>query len=89
MIQESMSLGRRIAPFLGSDFFRPLLRKSAPVYVDCAERLAEAVDDGGQMDFSQARQLIREVLINHPDIQLEEDEGGGVPRFEPAGSPFF
>ena len=89
MIQESMSLGRRIAPFLGSDFFRPLLRKSAPVYVDCAERLAEAVDDGGQMDFSQARQLIREVLINHPDIQLEEDEGGAFRDLNQRAAHFF
>jgi hypothetical protein len=44
--------------------------------VDCAERLVEAADEGGQIAHAEARVLIREVLVRHPDVQLDEDEGG-------------
>src|SRR5438132_8240797 len=36
-------------------FFRPLTRPTAPIYVDCAERLAEAADEGGQVAHGEAR----------------------------------
>lgn len=43
--------------------------------MDCADRLAEAADEGGQLPHDDARLLIREALARHPDIQLDEDEG--------------
>ncbi len=75
--QPSKSLGSKLSPLLSSGFFRPLSRPTAAVYIDCAERLVDAADDGGQLPHDEARALIREVLVQHPDIQLDEDEGGG------------
>jgi len=70
------SLGARLAPLLSGGFFRPLARRNAAVYIDCADRLMEALDEGGQIPNDEVRLLIREVLARHPDVQLEEDEGG-------------
>lgn len=70
------SLGTRLAPLLGGGFFRPLARPTAAIYVDCADRLIEAADEGGQMAHAEARVLIREVLQQHQDVPLDEDEGG-------------
>ena len=75
MTNELSSLGQRLAPHFGAGFFRPLSRPTAAVYVDCADRLAEAADEGGQVPHDEARLLIREVLARHPDVQFEEDEG--------------
>jgi len=83
------SLGQRLAPFLDAGFFRPLSRPSAAVYVDCAERLVEAADEGGQVPFDEARVVIREVLTRHPDIQLEEDEGGQLRDLNQRAGQFF
>jgi len=83
------SLGVRLAPFFQGGFFRPLARPSAAVYVDCAERLVEAADDGGQVVFDEARGLIREVLMQHPDVQLEEDEGGQFRDLNQRAAQFF
>ena len=64
---ESISLGTKLSPLLNGGFFRPLSRPTAAVYVDCAERLVDTADDGGQVDHSEARLLIREVLVRHPE----------------------
>ena len=82
------SLGLRLAPLLNGGFFRPLSRPTAAVYVDCAERLIEAADDG-QVPHDEARQLIREVLLRHPNIQLEEDEGGQFRDLHQRAAQFF
>ena len=74
--EESTSLGSRLAPWIGGGFFRPLSRPSAAVYIDCGDRLVEAADEGGQVRHAEARLLIRDVLVRHPEVQLEEDEGG-------------
>jgi hypothetical protein len=87
--QESKSLGRKLAPFLGGGFFRPLTRPTASIYVDCADRLVEAADEGGQVAHGSARQLIREVLANHPDVQLDEDEGGEFRDLNQRAAQFF
>ena len=64
---EVISLGTKLSPLLNGGFFRPLSRPTAAVYVDCAERLVDTADDGGQVDHSEARLLIREVLVRHPE----------------------
>lgn len=89
MTSSGPSLGQRLAPFLGGGFFRPLTRPSAAIYVDCAERLVTAADDGGQVPFDEARSLIRDVLIRHPDIQLEDDEGGQLRDLQQRAGQFF
>ena len=83
------SLGARLAPLFAGGFFRPLARPSAAVYVDCAERLVEAADEGGQVPHDEARLLIREVLGQHPDVQLDEDEGGQFRDLSQRASQFF
>jgi len=83
------SLGTRLAPLFSGGFFRPLARPSAAVYVDCAERLVAAADDGGQVPHDEARALIREVLVQHPDVELEEDEGGQFRDLNQRAGQFF
>jgi hypothetical protein len=83
------SLGARLAPLFSGGFFRPLARPSAAVYVDCAERLVEAADEGGQVPHDEARLLIREVLVQHPDVQLDEDEGGQFRDLNQRAAQFF
>lgn len=87
--QEPKSLGTKLAPLLGGGFFRPLSRPTAAVYIDCAERLVEAADEGGQLPHEEARMLIREVLVQHPNIQLDEDEGGQFRDLNLRAAQFF
>lgn len=71
--EETISLGRQLAPLFEGGFFRPLALPSAAIYVDCADRLVEAADEGGQLAHDEARLLVREVIEQHPDAPLEED----------------
>ena len=71
-------LSEQLASALPSGFFRPLARPSAPVYIDCADRLAQSADEGGQVSHADAQVLIREVLAAHPQAQLEDDEGAAL-----------
>ena len=86
---DGTSLGCRLAPLLDGGFFRPLGRPAASVYVDCADRLIDAADEGGQVAHSEARVLIREVLARHPDVQLDEDEGGNFRDLNQRAAQFF
>ena len=88
MTADPPSLGLRLASLLNGGFFRPLSRPTAAVYVDCAERLIAAADDG-QVPYDEARQLIREVLARHPSIQLDEDEGGQFRDLQQRAGQFF
>jgi hypothetical protein len=86
---ERKSLGGKLSSFVGGGFFRPLNRRSAAIYIDCAERLIDAADDGGQVVHSDARALIREVLVSHPDVRLDEDEGGQFRDLNQRAAQFF
>jgi hypothetical protein len=68
-------LSDRLASIVDGGFFRPLARPSAPIYMDCADRLAQSADDGGQLSHNDTLLLIREVLALHPRAQLGDDEG--------------
>jgi hypothetical protein len=82
----TQTLGTRLTPWLKGNFFRPLGRRSAAVYVDCAEKLVEASDEKGTLSFEDAHDIIREIISSHPDIVLDEDEGGRFPDlFQRAG----
>jgi hypothetical protein len=83
------SLGKRLELLLAGGFFRPLSRPTAAVYVDCAERLIETADEGDQVLHGEARLLIREVLLRHPDVQLAEDEGGSFRDLNQRAAQFF
>jgi len=87
--EQIFSLGKRLFPLFEAGFFRPLARPSAAVYVDCAERLTGAALDAGQLDRNEARLLVREVIEQHPDIELEEDEGGYSPDLNQKATLFF
>jgi transposase len=69
------SLSQRLLSSVSRDFFRPLTRPSAAIYIDCAERLADVAGEAGRIPQSEAIVLIREILAEHPDIALEDDEG--------------
>ena len=68
-------LSQRLARALPVSFFRPLARPSAPIYVDCADRLVLSADEGGQVTYGDCQTLIRETLAEHPQAQLGDDEG--------------
>ncbi len=89
MTPQTPSLGQRLAPLFNAGFFRPLSRPTAAIYVDCADRLVDAADDGGQVPHDEARLLIREVLARHPDAQLDEDEGGQFRDLNQRAGQFF
>ncbi|ODU24805.1 MAG: hypothetical protein ABS95_01455 [Verrucomicrobia bacterium SCN 57-15] len=74
--ETTTTLSARLSPVLAGGFFRPLARPSAPLYVDCADRLESASDEGDQLSHSDAIALIRDALTAHPSVKLEEDEGG-------------
>lgn len=60
---------------VSADFFRPLTRPSAPVSIDCAQRLIDEAGMAGRLPLHEAQQVIREVLLRHPQAKLEDDEG--------------
>ncbi len=78
MVASNALLSERLAGVLPSGFFRPLARPSAPVYIDCADRLAQSADEGGQVSHADTQALIREVLAAHPQVQLADDEGAAL-----------
>lgn len=75
---ETTLLSQRITAVLPSGFFLLLARPSAPIYIDCADRLAQSADEGGQVSHVDTQALIREVLAAHPQIQLADDEGAAL-----------
>ncbi|MCH8540845.1 MAG: DUF5716 family protein [Opitutales bacterium] len=87
--EQNFSLGKRLGPLFETGFFRPLARPSAAVYVDCAERLTGAALDAGQIGRNEARLLVREVIEQHPDTALEEDEGGYSTDLNQKANLFF
>lgn len=72
------NLSQRLFASVSVDFFRPLVRPSAPVYVDGADRLIEEAGEAGRLPQSDALAILREVLSQHPQVALQEDEGGGL-----------
>lgn len=83
------SLGEKLAPLLAGGFFRPLSRPTAAVYIDCAQQILAAADDGGQVLHSEARGIIREVLTHHSTVPLEADEGGELRDYNQRAVQFF
>ncbi|XHR30026.1 MAG: Wadjet anti-phage system protein JetA family protein [Chthoniobacteraceae bacterium] len=71
-------LSERLSRSVSEGFFRPLARPSAPVYIDCADKLEQSADESGQLSHGDALVLIREVLSEHPNVQLAEDEGAQI-----------
>lgn len=74
----SQLLSQRLFASVSADFFRPLVRPSAPVYVDGADRLIAEAGEAGRVPQGEALAILREVLSQHPQVALQEDEGGGL-----------
>lgn len=72
------NLSEKLLASVSRDFFRPLTRPSAAVYVDCAERLIEVAGEAGRVPHGEAIALIREILAGHPDVVLDDDEGASM-----------
>ena len=73
-----LPLSQRLFRFAGTEFFRPLARASAPVYVDCADRLVEEAGEAARLPQREALAIVREVIAQHPDVVLGEDEGAAL-----------
>ncbi len=71
-------LSEKLLASVSREFFRPLTRPSAAIYVDCAERLAEVAGEAGRMVHAEAIALIREILSTHPEVVLDDDEGAAM-----------
>jgi hypothetical protein len=71
-------LSQRLFASVSADFFRPLVRPSAPVYVDGADRLIQEAGEAGRLPQTDALAILREVLSQNPQVALQEDEGGGL-----------
>src|SRR5690606_1443516 len=65
-------LSARLAQAVPVDFFRPLTRPSAPVYVDCADRLIDEAGEAGRLSHKETLEILREVLAAHPGSLLAE-----------------
>lgn len=83
------TLSTRLAALLAGSFFRPLARPSAPIYVDCADRLALNADESGQLSQADTLALIRDVLAAHPRAELGEDEGAHLTDLRQRAAQIF
>ncbi|WP_395732137.1 Wadjet anti-phage system protein JetA family protein [Prosthecobacter sp.] len=87
MLPESLST--RLSRSVSADFFRPLARPSAPVYVDCADRLIEEAGEAGRLSQRETNEIIREVIARHPLSLLSEDEGAALRDARQRAGQFF
>ncbi len=83
------NLSEKLLASVSRDFFRPLTRPSAAIYVDCAERLAEVAGEAGRIPHIEAIALIREILASHPDVVLDDDEGASLRDARQRAGQFF
>lgn len=88
-MDTGLLLSSRLTASIGTSFFRPLARPSAPVYVDCADRLEGGADESGQLSHSDALLLIREVLALHPRAELSIEEGANTQDLRQRASKIF
>jgi hypothetical protein len=72
------TLSTRLSRSVSADFFRPLARPSAPVYVDCADRLIDEAGEAGRLSQRETIEVIKEVIARHPLSLLAEDEGAAL-----------
>jgi Family of unknown function (DUF5716) len=84
-----LPLSEKLLASVSRDFFRPLTRPSAAIYVDCAERLADVAGEAGRIPHVEAIALIREILAAHPDIVLDDDEGASLRDARQRAGQFF
>lgn len=82
-------LSQRLQRSVSADFFRPLARPSAPVYVDCADRLIDEAGEAGRLAHKETLEIIREVLAAHPSSLLDEDEGSALRDVRQRAGQFF
>jgi hypothetical protein len=83
------NLSEKLLASVSRDFFRPLTRPSAAIYVDCAERLVGIAGEAGRILYSEAIAMIREILAAHPEIVLADDEGASLRDARQRAGQFF
>ena len=82
-------LSHRLLSSVSRDFFKPLSRPSVALYIDCADRLGDAGGDAGRIPQGDAIALIRETFLAHPNLVLDEDEGGSLRDARQRASQIF
>ena len=85
----SETLSTRLSRSVAADFFRPLARPSAPVYVDCADRLIDEAGEAGRLSQRETIEIIKEVIARHPLSLLAEDEGAALRDARQRAGQFF
>ncbi|WP_461782757.1 Wadjet anti-phage system protein JetA family protein [Prosthecobacter sp.] len=85
----SETLSTRLSRSVSADFFRPLARPSAPVYVDCADRLIDEAGEAGRLSQRETIEIIKEVIARHPLSLLAEDEGAALRDARQRAGQFF
>ena len=83
------TLSSRLSRSVSADFFRPLARPSAPVYVDCADRLIDEAGEAGRLSQRETIEIIKEVIARHPLTLLAEDEGAALRDARQRAGQFF
>jgi hypothetical protein len=83
------TLSSRLSRSVPVEFFRPLARPSAPIYVDCADRLIEEAAETGRLSHRETTEIIREILARHPLSLLAEDEGAALRDARQRAGQFF
>jgi hypothetical protein len=83
------ALSFRLYSSVGAEFFRPLAKPSAPIYVDCADRLVLEAGEAGRLTQKETVEIIREVLALHPLSLLAEDEGAALRDSRMRAGQFF
>jgi Family of unknown function (DUF5716) len=83
------SLSEKLLASVSRDFFRPLTRPTASIYVDCAERLVDVAGEAGRISHAESIALIREILAAHPDLILADDEGASLRDARQRAGQFF
>lgn len=88
-MSSATHLSQRLFASVTADFFRPLVRPSAPVYVDGADRLIVEAGEAGRLPHPEALAILREVLSQHPQVALAEEEGGGLQDIRARAAKLF
>ena len=86
---ECSPLSEQLFRSISPDLFRPLVRLSVGIYVDCAQRLVEEAGEAGRLPHKEALEIVREVIAAHPLTVLSEDEGLALKDSRQRAGVFF
>ena len=72
MVIQSLSF--QLLRSIPAEFFRPLVSRLMPVYVDCADRLEAVAGEAARIELSEARASVLEVVTAHSEFAWPEED---------------